>query len=378
MLPVLMQRSLQKSSVAKQTASGASAGADASVAKHSYFPDFAASGNILILLVIAQTVAFMLSLVQAWPGPGFFQCLSETSVLVLLLAVSSAWLLTTARPLLSRLSVASSSALALAIVLANTTIVSDALYWFGNVYGDPLLSGPASMFPQDRWAFLSRNLLITAVVGLVVMRYFYVTDQWRRNVETAAESRINALQARIRPHFLFNSMNTIAALTRTNPAAAENAIEDLADLFRASLGDPGQPVSLEQELDTARIYQRMEQQRLGERLVVDWQLKGLPLQTRVPALIIQPLLENAIYHGIEPLVDGGVITVVGVLESGVVTLTVSNPLAPEGQRHDRNGHQIALDNIRQRLELAYGNRARFEVEQSAGQFRVLIGFPAEA
>ena len=127
-----------------------------------------------------------------------------------------------------------------------------------------------------------------------MLRYFYVTHQWRSNLESVAESRFAALQARIRPHFLFNSMNTIASLTRSDPAAAERAIEDLADLFRASLGNSNEPISLEQELEVTRVYQRMEEQRLGDRLKVDWQLDNVPMQTRVPGLTIQPLLENAI------------------------------------------------------------------------------------
>ena len=211
---------------------------------------------------------------------------------------------------------------------------------------------------------------------MIVLRYFYVIDQWRRNVRLEAESRYTALQARIRPHFLFNSMNTIAALTRRDPAAAEQAIEDLADLFRASLGKPGEPISMEQELEIARVYQRMEEQRLGDRLKVDWNMHDVPMDSRVPGLTIQPLLENAIYHGIEPLADGGLIRVEGAADDGMITISISNPLAPAHQRPAGHGHRLALDNIRQRLELVYGERARLEVESLADQFRVLIGFPA--
>jgi two-component system sensor histidine kinase AlgZ len=170
-------------------------------------------------------------------------------------------------------------------------------------------------------------------------------------------------------------MNTIASLTRSDPIAAERAIEDLADLFRASLGNSDEPISLEQELEVVRVYQRMEEQRLGDRLTVDWQLDDMPMQTPVPGLTIQPLLENAIYHGIEPLASGGVITITGKAHDGVVTISVSNPLAPENQRCKSNGHQLALDNIRQRLALTYGDRARLDVEELANQFRVLIEFP---
>jgi two-component system sensor histidine kinase AlgZ len=294
------------------------------------------------------------------------------------LAVSSAWLLATARPYLISGSALRSSILVLVIVLINTAVSSQIIFWFGSTYGDPQLSGPASMFPQNHALFLSRNMAIALVVTLAVLRYFYVMHQWRSNMESVAESRFVALQARIRPHFLFNSMNTIASLTRTDPLAAERAIEDLADLFRASLGNSDEPISLEQELEVARVYQRMEEQRLGDRLTVDWQLDDMPMQTRVPGLTIQPLLENAIYHGIEPLASGGVITIKGEAHDGIVSISVSNPLAPESQRRKSNGHQLALDNIRQRLALTYGDRARLDVEEHENHFRVLIEFPQAA
>jgi len=373
MLPALKQREPLKNGVAELPSEDP--GAAASGAEQSYLPDFGASANVVVLLVIAQFVALLLSLVRDYPDGGFFQGLGETSLLILWLAVSSAWLLAAARPYLSGGSALRSSVLVLAIVLANTAISSQAIYWFGHTYGDPQLGGPASMFPQDRELFLSRNMAIAMVVTVAVLRYFYVTHQWRSNLESVAESRFMALQARIRPHFLFNSMNTIASLTRSDPAAAESAIEDLADLFRASLGNSDEPISLEQEFEVTRVYQRMEQQRLGDRLQVDWQLNDVPMQTRVPGLTIQPLLENAIYHGIEPLASGGVVTITGGAQNGMVTISVSNPLAPESQRRKSDGHHLALDNIRQRLQLAYGDRARLDVEELANQFSVRIGFP---
>ena len=345
---------------------------------HTCLPDFATSTNVLVLLVIAQLLAFMLSLMGNYSAGGYLQNLAQISLLVLWLAVSSAWLLAFVRPVLAGHGVVLTSAVAIVIVLCNTALTSEEVYWFGRVYGDPLLTGPASIFPADRAESLLRNLLIATVVTAAALRYFYVTRQWQHNVEAAAESRISALEARIRPHFLFNSMNTIAALTRSDPAAAERAIEDLADLFRASLGKPGEPVSLEQELDVARVYQRMEQQRLGARLEVDWQVDNLPMDARLPGLTIQPLLENAIYHGIEPLANGGVIQVVGATTGAMLTISISNPLPAEAQRRKTEGHKLALDNIRQRIQLAYGDRGFFVVEQLDDTFRVHVGFPLTA
>lgn len=343
--------------------------------QNDYFPDFGSSTNVLILLVVSCIAAVMLSLARDYSDSGFLADLGKTSLLVMWLALSSAGVLALARPRLVKLAVPWSTTLALLLVLATTVACSELVYHLVENFAQRSLLDPAGMFPTERWLFISRNAGIALLVTGVVLRYFYVTHQWRANVEKEAESRIAALQARIRPHFLFNSMNTIASLTRSDPSAAEQAVEDLADLLRASLNKPGESVSLEEEFEVTRVYQRMEEQRLGDRLTVDWQVDELPLDTRIPSLTIQPLLENAIYHGIEPLASGGVITVVGEADDEGLTITVTNPVAPDSPRRDSKGHNIALDNIRQRLELAYGTRARMEVLSAADNFRVLVGFP---
>jgi two-component system sensor histidine kinase AlgZ len=185
---------------------------------------------------------------------------------------------------------------------------------------------------------------------------------------------VNALQARIRPHFLFNSMNTIASLTRSDPGRAEEAIEDLADLFRASLGESRANISLREELEVARIYQRIEQLRLGDRLRVKWNVAQLPARAIVPGLLLQPLLENAIGHGIEPLPEGGTIAVTGSVADDAVVIEVANPVTTAG-KVARGGNRIALENIRQRLELLFPGRSAVEVEESTGRYLVRLRFP---
>ncbi|MBM5810588.1 MAG: hypothetical protein FJ191_01285 [Gammaproteobacteria bacterium] len=229
----------------------------------------------------------------------------------------------------------------------------------------------------DHAVFLLRNLTIGAIAGGLALRYFYVTQQWRRNVEAEAQSRVRALQARIRPHFLFNSMNTIAALTRSDPRGAEQAIADLADLFRASLRERGERIPLGDEIEIARAYERVERLRLGARLQVDWQVDAVPATTLVPALILQPLLENAVYHGIEPLPGGGTIRVAGRLDGRRVVLTIDNPVAMAAGAH-RTGHQIGLDNVRQRLELMFRGEANLEVLEAPERFIVTLRFPVTA
>ena len=184
---------------------------------------------------------------------------------------------------------------------------------------------PAGFYPGSHARFLLPKLLIAAIVGALALRYFYVTHQWRRSIELEARARIRALQARIRPHFLFNSMNTIASLTRSDPARAEEAVEDLADLFRASLNDARAQITLAEEIEIARTYQRIEQLRLGDGCRWTGTCQRCRPRAVVPSLLLQPLLENAIGHGIEPLPDGGTVEVRGRLERDAIVIEVTNP-----------------------------------------------------
>jgi len=230
--------------------------------------------------------------------------------------------------------------------------------------------------PDDHFGFLWRNLGISAIISAVALRYLYVQHQWKQQVEAEARARVDALQARIRPHFLFNSLNTIAALTRSQPEQAEEAVEDLADMFRAILGGRDR-VPLEEEIEVAKRYLHMESLRLGERLKIEWDLQDLPLQQTIPPLLLQPLLENAVYHGIGPLPDGGTVSLRGYRDNKDVVLEVSNPLPPPGCESGHDGNHMALENIRQRLELAFGSKGKLEVEEQNHHYRVRMRFPEE-
>jgi two-component system, LytTR family, sensor histidine kinase AlgZ len=214
---------------------------------------------------------------------------------------------------------------------------------------------------------------ISFIVTSLALRYFYVTHQWRRNVEMQARARVHALQARIRPHFLFNSMNTIASLTRSDPARAELAVQDLADLFRANLSEKRNTITLEQEIEVAKIYQRIEKLRLGDRLQVVWNIAELPKTAIVPGLLLQPILENAIYHGIEPRPEGGTVTVTGEFTGGLITIVVRNPA--EQRESEREGNRLALANIRERLALLYGERALIKAGRFDAEYIVTLRFP---
>ncbi len=220
---------------------------------------------------------------------------------------------------------------------------------------------------------LITNMLISVTITAVALRYFYIQHQWKLNVEAEARSRIAELQARIRPHFLFNSMNTIASLARSDPPKTEQVVEDLAEVFRATLAKRDR-LTLAEELELARSYLRIEQLRLGDRLRIDWQIDPGVEQLVVPALTLQPLVENAVYHGIESLADGGVITIAARLEAERVLIEIANPIAREANQR-MSGNQLALTNIAQRLQLMFGRQDVLEAGESGDRFEVRLKLP---
>jgi len=339
-------------------------------------PDFCSPRAVLVVLLIVTLTALLLALSSAGFGPEFWTDLSRNILFLVFSGLVGAGVLCALRAPVARQSVPSGSLMVLGAIASVVALVSELAYQV--ITSDSLnpgsMLGPASV---DHWLFLARNLLIGLIVGGLALRYFYVAQQWRVNVESQARARVNALQARIRPHFLYNSMNTIAALTRSDPSRAEEAVQDLADLFRANLSEKRSLITLKEELEAARIYQRIEQLRMGERLKVRWEVQDLPMRALVPALTVQPLLENAIGHGVEHLADGGEVVVEGSGIEGMILLRVRNPMPFDSQKRgeSRAGHGIALDNIRERLELLFGARAEVRAGREGDEFVVQLRFP---
>lgn len=221
-------------------------------------------------------------------------------------------------------------------------------------------------------AFVGSSAAMAILVAAAALRYAYVAAQWRRGVSANARAQFDALQARIRPHFLFNSMNTIAALIRARPADAETAVEDLSDLFRAALRDDRRPSTLAEDLELAQRYLAIEKLRLGPRLEIAVEVGVLP-DLETPPLLLQPLVENAIVHGIECLPRGGTLRLRVTPDAGGVTVEVNNPRPTE--RRPSRGTGTALDNIRRRLAFHFGDRARMEVDDGADYYAVRLHLP---
>jgi two-component system sensor histidine kinase AlgZ len=335
-----------------------------------FLPSFCEVRMVFAVVVIAELLAIILALVSPGVLGDPWSNLGLLSLFMQWIALSSAAVLCMARPWLSRLQNTTAAVLSYLLVLLVTLVVAEMAYW--------LMIG-TRIFPSfnasGHAVFLLRTLTISTVVAAIVLRYLYVQFQWRQQIQAESRARLQALQARIRPHFLFNSMNTIAALTRSEPGTAEAAIEDLSDLFRAALSQSHEQATLEDELELARRYLHIEKLRLGDRLQLEWGIDSLPMDTRLPPLILQPLLENAIYHGIEKLAEGGTIRVGGECRNGLLEIRIENPVPESSVAEQNNGNHMAQENIAQRLRYAFGERASLEAREDDGSYRVVITFP---
>ena len=334
-----------------------------------FLPNFCDVRMVFAVVVIGELLAFVLTLAPFTPGDERWSQLSVISLFVQWVGLTSAAVLCHTRRYLGRLRENTAATVSYALLLLVTLVLSEIAYRIA------LLTGfgweVASSWHME---LLLRNLAISAVVNAVTLRYFYVQHQWEQQVKAESHARVAALQARIRPHFLFNSMNTIASLTRSDPALAEAAVLDLADLFRHSLADAGQQVTLAEEFELSRRYLRIEQLRLGDRLLVEWDIAALPGDALLPPLSVQPLLENAVYHGIEPRAAGGTIYVRGQRDADSLVLNIENPV-PEQNINQRHGNRMALENIRLRIDALHGTRGSLRAQHNERGFQVELCFP---
>jgi two-component system sensor histidine kinase AlgZ len=220
---------------------------------------------------------------------------------------------------------------------------------------------------------VTRAVLLAISATALLLVYFELRSRAISPVQT--EARLAALNARIRPHFLFNSLNAVLSLIRARPQQAEAALEALSDLFRAAMRDPGELVSLADEIALGKQYLELEKLRLGERLAVDWQIGAVAMDLPIPPLMLQPLLENAVYHGIEPSSEGGTVRISIEQRDQELRIAIANPTV--GQVQNAAGNQIAVANIRERLALYYDLEARLEIETGDYFYEVRITLPCQ-
>ena len=336
-----------------------------------FLPNFCDVSVILMLVVLTELLALLLTLAAPMEQLQFWNRFALISMFVQWVSLLNAALLCGLRAFINRLSIIKSSVLSFSLMMMVSFLFSLLVLVYGDYIGMAVYSSHNDAQGQ---LFVLRNLAISAVIYGVVLRYFYIQYQWKRNLQAQSEAQIEALKARIRPHFLFNSMNTIASLISLDAEKAEKAVEDLADLFRASLQEKHRQ-TLADETHLVRCYLDIEQLRLGERLVVEWQMDVEHQSMEVPTLCLQPLVENAIYHGIEPQTEGGIIKIQAHIENNSLCLSVTNPISQNGQMMYHKGNHMAQDNIRKRLQLTYGERASFEIHTEPALYKVVLKIP---
>jgi len=227
------------------------------------------------------------------------------------------------------------------------------------------------MFPDQAPDSVARPAFFVLFVTGVTLAYFDLRA--RALTPAIAEARIAALQARIRPHFLYNSINAVLSLIRSEPKRAERALEDLADLFRVLMADNRSLAPIGKEIDIARQYLAIEELRLGERLRVSWRVASMCADALVPALLLQPLVENAVYHGIEPAEGGGEVAIEVTCSGGELAIRLTNPFKASGDHHA--GNKMALANIRERLQLHFDAEASMQSRVADGTYEVTIRLP---
>ncbi len=337
-----------------------------------FLPTLCTSKSLLRLALAAVVLSIVLALAVAKSFSGFFNQLGM--ILVFILTVT---LITAAITCLLSRSLQHKAILTSSIIITLTALFLTLLLSLLGIYLRH--SNEVLQITESDILFIIRNLIIAALITLLTLRYFYIQEQWQESIKADSAARYSALQSRMRPHFLFNSLNTIAQLTTVNPERAEDAILDLADIFRSTL-DTRDRVSLGEELDVTTRYLRMEGLRLGKRrLTVVWDMdrNTLPFDMPVPPLLLQPLVENAIYHGIQPRKDGGTLGISLYDAGNHLVVSVSNPIPPSGTNSHQKGNHIAQENLKNRLKIAYGERANLKITKATEQYRVSFTIPKE-
>jgi len=337
-----------------------------------FIPNLCDVSAVFLLILMVELLSLLLALAHTELA-GFWERLALISLFAQWLGLVNASLLCLLKNWLNRQTVIICALSSFILMLLATLFFSGLAVYMSAELGLSVSDNePAIIY------FFLRNLAISSIIYAVVLRYFYVQHQWRANLEAQSLAQLQALKARIRPHFLFNSMNTIASLVHIDASKAEKAVEDLSDLFRASLQEETNH-TLQDELDLVSSYLDIEHLRLDQRLAIEWQLDNAAMEisttTEVPSLCLQPLVENAIYHGVEPLAEGGKIKISAQLDNNRLCLSVSNPVAEHSEMSRHKGNHMAQANIKARLQLMYGNEADFTINAEPDLYTVSIGIP---
>jgi two-component system sensor histidine kinase AlgZ len=343
-----------------------------------WLPDLCRLPRLATMFGVAELVVLVLALAPDGGARWNPERFVSASGFALWLALTIAVLLCASRRQLSRLPVAFGSAAAVAGAALVALLGAALLHQLDRSLGYDLV--PATVQLSE---FALGSAAIAALITAVVLRYLYVIDGWQAQVRASARAQADALQARIKPHFLFNSLNAITGLVRRDPVVAEHALLDLSDLFRAALGAGESDSSLREEVELAERYLAIESLRLGSRLQVRWQRREpLPWTLPLPRLLLQPLVENAVLHGISRLPQGGEVEIALEADDRHLLVVVRNPAPPPRERDTGDGGsggaQHAQRSIGHRLAYAFGPQAGMTSAWQEGYYRCELRIPSAA
>jgi two-component system, LytTR family, sensor histidine kinase AlgZ len=318
---------------------------------------------IVRVLVLSQAVAVVLAFSPGMHGD-IWARLGFISVFVHWISLLTIFSLCALRRQINRLSSFGVLGAVILLFLTLTLLISAiAFQLFGSLFFS---------IGQELTSFLLKNLMVAFIIAVVAVQFFIVHAEKSEQLNAQTHAELNALQARIQPHFLFNTLNTVAELTHIDADAAEKSLLALSSLFRAAL-DVGKLVPLQTEVELARQYLSLELWRLGERMDLQWQLPDVLPRLMIPALTIQPLLENAIRYGVENSSERSTLHIFSIESRNALTLVITNPCHQDITCNGGNG--IALANIRQRLLLQFGTSASLTYGVSEGLYRVKLVIP---
>lgn len=344
-----------------------------------FLPNLCNPQSVLLLILVAELIALLLTLNASFLPLFSWESLALYSFQIQWISLISAVTICRMRAWLRSRTPVQAGLTSYGVVLITTIVMSIAGQYLLQGFATGFFSRGQS-FRLDLWQ-LFNNLVTSAILSGITLRYLFLQQQLRNQQQAELHARIQALQSRIRPHFLFNSMNSIASLISSNPDLAERVIEDLAELFRASLAEPTL-IPLEREITLCRRYLEIEQLRLGKRLQVDWNVQLHSEEIKIPSLMLQPLVENAIFHGIEPLPKGGTVSIKISQSKNQLMIAITNPYplvkkstSPVQTASQDRHNRMALDNIRHRLQVHYGNAARLSSSEEQGVFTTYIFCP---
>jgi two-component system sensor histidine kinase AlgZ len=341
-----------------------------------WLPDLCRLPRLATLFGVAELVVLVLLLAPGGGSAGWtLERFASASAFALWLSLTIAVLLCAARGRLSRLPVVVGSAIAVAGAFAIALLGAAMVYQLDRGLGHGLVPASVALMP-----FASGSAAVAGLITAVVLRYLFVLDGWQAQVRASAQAQADALQARIRPHFLFNSINAIVGLVRRDPVVAEQALLDLSDLFRAALGAGESGSDLRGEVELAERYLAIEMLRLGPRLRIEWRREEpLPWATPLPRLVLQPLVENAVLHGISRLAEGGTVEIALRVEGDMLCVAVRNPAPPpRAADTEQAGARHAQRSIGDRLAHAVGPRAGLTATRGDGYYRCELRIPAGA